>query len=202
MPNLSFGNFTLNYERVLSSKNSVALNLGFIPSQSTPSFINTIVDANEASPSTFSGYTATAEYRFYGKKGVTRGFYFGPYARYAAHDLNFDGEIEGNNTNVDAQLSAIGLGGQIGIQWLIKDRIAIDWGIIGVGAQWYNFKTTFSAIDQAINFEEIQADLETQIEDSPLTNRLEFTSTEDTLRASMPFLFGGARTYLSVGYKF
>lgn len=205
LPNLAFGNITLNYERILSARNSVALNVGFIPSQQPIGIINDAFNTDETvSTPEFSGITATGEYRFYSrKKGAGSGFYFAPYARYANHKLNFNATIQDNFANVNTQLSAVGLGGQIGMQWLIKDRIAIDWGILGLAAQWYTSKTLYtSPLGEDLDFDAIRADLEMEIEDSPLTNKLEFTSTENSLQAKMPFLFGGARTYLSVGYKF
>jgi len=205
LPNLAFGSITLNYERILSARNSAALNVGFVPSQNSISILNNVFDVDETvTPTQFSNVTATGEYRFYSKnKGAGNGFYFAPYARYANHKLTFDTNIEENFTNVSTTLSAIGLGGQIGIQWLIKDRIAIDWGILGLAAQWYTSTTTFtSPLGEDLNFDQIRADLEAEINDSPLTNKLEFTNTENSLEARMPFLFGGARTYLSVGYKF
>ena len=205
VPNLAFGNITLNYERILSARNSVALNVGFIRPQQPIGVISDAFNADETiSAPEFSGITATGEYRFYSrKKGAGRGFYFAPYARYASHELDFNADIQGNFSSVATRLSAIGLGGQIGMQWLIKDRIAIDWGILGLAAQWYNLKITYqSPLGEDLNFDEIRADLEAEIDSSPLNNKLEFTSTDDSLEAKMPFLFGGARTYLSVGYKF
>lgn len=203
LPNLSFGNLTLNYERLLTNRSSAALNLGYIRPQKPASLLNSALDINDADIGEFSGLTATAEYRIYGKKkGAGKGFYYGPYLRYASHKLAYNTDIDENLTNADAKLSAVGLGGQIGVQWLIKDRIAIDWGIVGLAAQWYNFSSTFTAVDEAINFDEIRAELEQEINDSPLSNKLEFSSTEDALKAKMPFLFGGARAYFSIGYKF
>jgi len=203
LPNLTFGNLTLNYERLLSARNSVALNLGYIRPQKPISVVNDFVNADELEPGEFSGLTATLEYRIYGKKkGAGRGFYYAPYARYASHKLGFQSDIDGNFANADTQLSTVGLGAQIGAQWLIKDRIVIDWGILGLAAQWYTFKSTFTAVDEEINFDEIRAELETDINDSVLSNKLEFTNDENSLQAKMPFLFGGARAYLSIGYKF
>lgn len=203
LPNLALGNLTLNYERLLSARNSVALNVGYIRPQKPVSVLNDFVNADEVEPGEFSGLTATLEYRIYGKKkGAGRGFYYAPYLRYASHKLDFQSDIEGNFSNVNTELSAVGLGAQIGAQWLIKDRIVIDWGILGLAAQWYNFKSTFTAVGDDINFDEIRAELETDFDDSVLSNKLEFTSDENSLQAKMPFLFGGARAYLSVGYKF
>lgn len=205
LPNLALGNLTLNYERLLSARNSVSLHIGYIRPQQPISVLQNAFDVDETlEAGEFSGLTATAEYRIYSKKkGAGRGFYIAPYARYANHKLAFNTTIEDNFTNANIQLSAVGLGGQIGAQWLIKDRIVIDWGILGLAAQWYNFKSTFRAIDADIDFDEIRADLEMEIEDIPgLSNKLEFSNDEDSLSAKMPFLFAGARAYLSVGYKF
>lgn len=203
LPNLVFGNLTLNYERLLSPRNSATLNVGYIRPQAPISFLSDFIDTEEIKPPEFSGLTATLEYRIYSKKkGAGRGFYYAPYLRYANHKLAFQSDIVGNSSNVSSQLSAVGLGAQIGAQWLIKDRVVIDLGILGLAAQWYTYKSTFTAVDEAINFDEIRADLEMEIEDSPISNKLEFTSDENSLQAKMPFLFGGARAYLSVGYKF
>lgn len=205
LPNLSLGNLTLNYERLLSDRNSASIHIGYIRPQKPFSALSSAFDVDDSvEPGEFSGLTATAEYRIYSKKkGAGRGFYVAPYVRYANHKLAFRTTIEDNFTNASTQLSAVGLGGQIGAQWLIKDRIVIDWGILGLAAQWYNFKSTFRAVDAEIDFDEIRADLEMEIEDIPgLSNKLEFSNDEDSLSAKMPFLFGGARAYLSVGYKF
>ncbi len=203
LPNLAFGNLTLNYERLLSARNSVALNLGYIRPQKPISLVSDFIEADELNLGEFSGLTATLEYRIYGKKkGAGRGFYYAPYLRYATHKLGYQSDIDGNFANADIQLSAVGLGAQIGAQWLIKDRVVIDWGILGLAAQWYTFKSTFTAVDEEINFDEIRAELETDFEDSLISNEVEFTSDENSLQAKMPFLFGGIRAYLSVGYKF
>lgn len=201
LPNLAFGNITLNYERILSPRNTAVLNVGYIRPQALSSFL-----ADDSwSGDKFSGITATAEYRFYSKKkGAPRGFYYAPYLRYANYKLDYRGSIDENDTNVVNKISTIGLGGQIGIQWLIKDRVSIDWGILGLAVQRYNFSSTFTAAnaDEAINFEEILAEIQQEIDDSPLNNKLKFETGDDFLKTKMPFLFGGARAYLSVGYSF
>lgn len=201
LPNLAFGNITLNYERILSPRNTAVLNVGYIRPQSLSSFI-----ADDSwSEDKFSGITATAEYRFYSKKkGAPRGFYYAPYLRYANYKLDYRGAIDENDTNVAGKVSAIGLGAQIGVQWLIKDRISIDWGILGLAVQRYNFSSTFTAAntDEAINFKEVLDELQQQVDDSPLKNKLEFETGDDFLKTKMPFLFGGARAYFTLGYSF
>ena len=204
LPNLSFKNITLNYERILSDRSSASLHVGYI----IPSALSaTTLDALEITPKTnneFSGFTVTGEYRRYGKKkGAPRGLYYAPYLRYANYKYLFDETIEGNFTNIEARLSTFGLGAQLGYQWIIKDRFVIDWGILGVAAQRYTISSTFSSKDDAVKFEEIQKELETESGSSSiLGGGIEFTQGDDFLKAKLPFLFGGLRSYFSVGMQF
>ena len=204
LPNLSFKNITLNYERILSDRSSASLQVGYI----IPSALSTtVLDALEITPTTnneFSGFTVTGEYRRYGKKkGAPRGLYYAPYLRYANYQYLFDGTIEGNFTNIDAKLSTFGLGAQLGYQWVIKDRFVIDWGILGVAAQRYTISSTFSSKDDTVNFDEIKKELEAESGSSSiLGGGIEFTQGDDFLKAKLPFLFGGLRSYFSVCMQF
>ena len=104
--------------------------------------------------------------------------------------------------SANTALTTYGVGIQIGTQWVIKDRFVIDWGILGVSLQRYNLTSTFTAMED-INFGEIQESIEADIEDNGLfRTAIEFTSGDDFLQANLPFLFGGLRSYLSVGIQF
>ncbi|MEM6317402.1 MAG: hypothetical protein AAF960_07010 [Bacteroidota bacterium] len=215
LPNLAFGNLTLNYERVLSARNSVTLNLGYIRPQSVNYLVPTEIENGEVElegliDNRFSGLTATLEYRMYGKKkGAPKGFFYAPYLRYANYSYDFTDEFDTESStttdyyNIESKLSTVGLGIQIGFQWFIADRISIDWGLLGVAAQYYTFSSTFTSTDDSFDYGELEAEFTSDIDDTPLSSSgLEFTASEDNLKLKWPLLFGGARTYLSVGYKF
>lgn len=216
LPNLGFKNVTLNYERILSDRTSAALNVGYIIPSAPPSFLSealgidslTISNAIGADSTSLnnelSGFTATLEYRIYTKKkGAPRGFYLAPYLRYASYKYLFDDTIKDNFSNIDSRVTTIGVGAQLGYQWVIKDRFVIDWGILGIAAQRYKLSSTFSSMDDTVNFDEIQQDVETEIAGrSILSGTPEFKKGPSSLEATMPLLFGGLRTYLSVGMQF
>lgn len=200
--NLAFKNISLNYERILSDRNSASLTVGYFIPGSTPSFLS---DSFSDTPvnDDFSGFSAIGDYRFYSKKkGAPRGFYYGPFIKYANYKYAFEGTIENNVSDVNSALTTYGLGAQIGVQWVIKDRFVIDWGILGVSIQQYNITSTFTSME-GINFDEIRESLELDLEENNLVGSpIEFISGDDFLKAKLPFLFGGLRSYLSVGMQF
>lgn len=202
LPNLAFKNISLNYERILSDRNSASLTAGYSIPGSAPSLLS---DALSDMPSTddFSGFSVTGDYRIYSKKkGAPRGFYYAPFAKYVNYKYLFENTIADNLSTANSALTTYGVGIQIGTQWVIKDRFVIDWGILGVSVQQYNVTSTFTSMED-INFDEIRASLEADIEDIGLfRTAIEFTSGDDFLKANLPFLFGGLRSYLSIGMQF
>ena len=200
LPNLAYKNITLNYERILSNRTSASIHAGYIIPSAAPSFLTDALDINTTTSNEFSGFTATGEYRIYGKKkGAARGLYYAPYLRYANYKYLFDETIDGNFSNIDARISTFGLGAQLGYQWVIKDRFVIDWGIVGAAAQRYNLSSTFTSTDDMVDFQDIRKELEAN---SILGGTIEFTDGDDFLKAKLPFLFGGLRSYISVGMQF
>ena len=200
---LGIKNISLNYERILADRRTASLTVNtFIPG-TTPSFLSSLVSSESPDTDDFSGFSVTGDYRFYGnQKGAPKGFYYAPFARYANYKYSFDTTIENNLSNANTALTTYGVGIQIGTQWVIKDRFVIDWGILGVSIQQYNVTSTFTSIED-INFGEIQESIESNIEDNGLfRTAIEFNSGDDFLQANLPFLFGGLRSYLSVGIQF
>ena len=200
---LGIKNISLNYERILADRQTASLTVNtFIPG-TAPSFLSDLVSSESPDTDDFSGFSVTGDYRFYGnQKGAPRGFYYAPFARYANYKYSFDTTIENNFSNANTALTTYGVGIQIGTQWVIKDRFVIDWGILGVSIQQYNLTSTFTSMED-INFGEIQESIEADIEDSGLfRTAIEFNSGDDFLQANLPFLFGGLRSYLSVGIQF
>lgn len=199
---LGFKNISLNYERILSDRNSASLTAGFIIPGSAPTFLGNALSDTPATDD-FSGFSAVGDYRFYSKKkGAPRGFYYAPFAKYANYKYLFESTIEDNLSDVNTALTTYGVGIQIGTQWIIKDRFVVDWGILGVSIQQYNITSIFTSMED-INFNEIRESIETDIGDSNLIGSpIEFTSGDDFLKAKLPFLFGGLRSYLSIGMQF
>lgn len=148
-------NYSLQYERALSKRFSVAVAYRIMPSTGLP-FKNLISDAiaeeagsddaevNEAKETILglrvSGSAITPEVRLYvGKKGYGRGFYLAPFYRRATFETNnlaFNFEDENNaneeiSVNLNGKFTSNTGGLLMGAQWALGKYICLDWWILG-----------------------------------------------------------------------
>ncbi|MEM1122354.1 MAG: DUF3575 domain-containing protein, partial [Bacteroidota bacterium] len=204
LPNLLFNNVTLNYERMVNKQHTLSFHLGYLrPQEPFFALHNALKLEDDLDPGRLSGFTATAEYRFYqNEKGAGRGLYVAPYLRYANYDLAVNTIIVGNYANTNTSVSTVGIGGQLGMQWLIGEQVVVDLGILGLALQSYTLTSSFKTIDEPIDFDEIRDRIQQEVQGYPFIRDLSFSETNESLSLKMPFLFGGARAYLSVGFKF
>lgn len=142
----AFGIYTIQYERVVNPKQSVAINFSLAPNVDLP-FKSTLLDLygdnDEArtaiESTTFNNFSITPEYRFYiGPKGAPAGFYLSSFMRYShmSHTQLYQFTTsEGNihKPEITTEFNGFGVGEMIGIQWLFgkQQNIVLDWWIIG-----------------------------------------------------------------------
>lgn len=147
---LPLKNFSLQYERPVAKKISVALGVRFMPEGALPlmsvakelaktdNFDDNISD--QLDNFRIGNFALTPEVRFYMGKEALRGFYLAPFARYATFNvtLPFDLETEDANNQVTTEridmkgdLSTIAGGVLIGAQWKLGKMIYLDWHILG-----------------------------------------------------------------------
>ena len=149
---LPFRNFSLQYERMVSRKISVAVGVRMIPKGKFPllnafeSYIDDEETFNELQNLMISNQAITIEPRFYfGRHDGPRGFYIAPYARYSSYGLGFDQfeytvEIEHEDGSYTEETNHMALDGRIngftggvllGCQWRIARWVYLDWWILG-----------------------------------------------------------------------
>jgi hypothetical protein len=144
LSSLIFSNFSLQYERVLTRKSSIALGLSVMPKTGLP-FAKTLKDkygsnsdaARAIDETRLSNFSITPEYRFYlGKKGAPTGFYVAPFVRY--NHLNFNqfyrftpSDNKQHVANIVGSINNIGGGLLIGTQWNLSKKLTLDWWIAG-----------------------------------------------------------------------
>src|SRR3954465_13279130 len=68
-------NVSLQYERSLNEKSSVALGLSFLPERSLPGTISKKDDSGHAQDFKLGGFALTPEYRYYFKGNGPKGLY-------------------------------------------------------------------------------------------------------------------------------
>jgi len=200
---LALGNVNLSYERVLSENQSVALNIGFMPSRNIPEFILEASDVPDFENS-ISGFSITPEYRFYtSKKNAPKGFYVAPYAKLSNYKFEFNETYDGITGVASGKYATIGVGAQLGVQWLISDRVSIDWYFLGLGVNRNSLSMKFESNSQEVNYASIADDIKTDLEDIPiLGSRIEVTSGDDFVEAKAPFIFPALRSGISIGVAF
>lgn len=177
---LTATNISLQYERALGFKTSVALGVGFMPAHRLPytryvkdQFLEYGTASQQAKDATndfldearISGFSVTPEFRYYFGKRPQSGFYIAPFLRYASYSLDWDYVFKDEDkgtlypTTLNGTLSLLGGGVMVGAQWYYK-KISIDWWILGGS---YN-KTTLT-LDAKVNLSNMDAEDRAELND-------------------------------------
>ncbi len=207
---LPLKNITLQYERAIAKKITVAGTFRYMPTGSIPlknTFIR-LADDPEAERQinnlNVGNKAFMPEIRFYlGKKGAFRGFYLGPFASIARYDADLLFEYDDNGTTetipMKGNISALTGGLMVGAQFKLNSSLYLDWWILGPNYGGSNGdisgKKTLDASDQ----QSLRDELDNL--DVPLTK---FSYTVDGNGATVNFKgpWAGVRAGLCVGIRF
>jgi hypothetical protein len=215
LTSIALKHYSLQYERTLTKKRSVAIGIGFSPNVGLP-FKKTLLDlfdgnadARKAIETTvFNKITITPEYRFYlGKKEAPSGFYIAPFIRYTHMSISQDYEFTPSSNklhvaHLKGKFSGIGTGVKFGAQWALGRRVTLDWWIAGpfIGAMNASFHGTDDMTDMTA---QDKAELESDIEsvDIPLW-KIDATVGNNKIDAKLKGPFYGVLAGLNLGIRF
>jgi hypothetical protein len=196
------------YERVVNKHQSFTVDVGRF---SMPKFGATNTDSMKIGHSyTETGFTIAADYRFYlrreNKYDSPRGIYVGPYYSYIYFDrkntwsmntANFTG-----NVNTDLRINLNLVGAQLGYQFVIKRRIALDLILMGPGLWFYDIKaslnTTLDADDEAALFKQLNEIIASKLPGHELLIR----PGDITANGTSKSVFPGFRYMAHLGFRF
>lgn len=148
-----FGKLSFLGEYNFKNKKSLTFGLG-IPMEVT----TRIPTDDEDRRYTLKTFSLMAGYRMYLGKSTMSGFYFEPYLHYIKNEISTrqtdDIKLENGGTEpadflITSNHSGFGLGAQLGVQFLIGNRVTIDLFFLGPEANLA--KTTLSLKDQINN---------------------------------------------------
>lgn len=217
---LPLRNVSLQYERPVAKKISVAFGARLMPEGPLPLMSvakkiakrDNIDDdiSDQLDNFRIGNFALTPEVRFYMGKQALRGFYIAPFARYATFDvtLPFDLETEDANNQVTTEridmkgdLSTIAGGILIGAQWKLSKMVYLDWHI--VGPHYGKAKGNLSGNKNMTQAE--QDDLRLLL--AELEDDIPFVKLESNVNASGAQIkvngpWAGIRTGLSLGIRF
>ncbi len=169
---LASGKLTLGGEYNFKKKNSVEFIVG-IPTAKTHQLK---YDGNTSDLS-IKAFSALAGYRYYiGRKDVA-GFYIEPYAKYLHHQAHgvLTGTLNGETAMFDTRTDykGIGMGLQLGVQFLIAKKISLDFFLLGPEANSSQFSTIATDVASSIPWTSVEAseaeqDIKDALKDIPL----------------------------------
>jgi len=213
-------NISLQYERALTPKVSLALGLGLMPSGHVPLsrtirdyYLDAAVDKDENAVDNFvsdarlSGWSVTPEFRYYFGKRPQTGFYLAPYLRYSRYSLKWDYTFEDKvaererPTDLTGTLTMFGGGLMAGAQWHFN-KISLDWWILGLAynsnALHLTARTNLSD-KSAEDKQQLQEDIEgTTINGHHLNATVSNSGVSGRGNVGLPALRFG----LCIGYRF
>ncbi len=158
----------LGYERTLNEHQSFSINGGLA---TLPKF-NLISIADDSLVQLYKsskdrGFNITGDYRFYlaseNKHRAPRGIYVGPYASHVfmgrENTWNLNTETFQGEVKTDFTFNMTALGAQLGYQFIIWKRVALDFVLIGPSVAWYSLEakldTTLDPDDESALYAKI-----------------------------------------------
>jgi hypothetical protein len=141
----------LGYERVLNKKRSLSVNVG---TTSLPKFTGLSTDSMSVIGSNKNaGFHAAVEYRFYlgkeNKYNAPRGVYLAPYYSFNSFQKQntwaLNTSTHSGNIETDISLNIHTIGAELGYQFVLWNRLSLDFVLMGPGVAAYNLKTGFDA---------------------------------------------------------
>ncbi len=205
---LAAGKITVGGEYNFKRKSSVELFIG-IPSPKTYQFD---FDGNESDLET-KAFSILAGYRRYLGKNLS-GFYVEPYVKYLHHQANgiLEGDLNGEPARfaTTTDYKGIGIGAQLGVQFLIAKRVSLDFFLLGPEAN--SAKTSIISTDIASNIpwsnvkaNEAEQDLRDALEDLPIIGKkveIAVNQSTKTVSAKYDGFLPGLRFGASIGFRF
>lgn len=199
----------VSYERVVKNNPNQTWSItgGF---QQFPTLVGTVLDSISVKrESKASGFKLGGEYRFYlakeNKFRAPRGVYIGPYTSFHYYsngrslEVNNNGQLE--YADLTTKLSIFNIGFQIGYQFVINNRWAIDLIFIGPSISNYSLKSTLDG-NYTFNPADVTSEvLNTLISRYPAFEQLINTGEFDTSGKANYWGYG-YRYQLHVGYHF
>jgi len=201
-------NITFSYERILSPRQSVSLELGYLVMPRL--FDDTISSLINITSHQKQGVNVTMEYRFYltrlNVRPIPAGLYIGPYLTYYGYRFRNGLEILNPNDSTNGMLEgnywSFNLGIELGYQFVFWKRWTLDMVLVGPSVSYYGGKTQIAGNLSAEEIEQINEDLyDRLVERFPA---IQVLSTDKTYKQTgkLDIFRMGFRYLVQIGFHF
>jgi len=197
--------FQLNYERLLTKHTSFTVWGGPIEFPMPTIIANTPIVLNTDKQKT--GYTFGADFRFYlskeNKYAIPHGIYLAPFVSFYHFQNTRSGRDTANSANLlfITTMEFLNIGGELGYQFVIKNRFVIDCVLLGPAVSSYYFSLKLNGSTSGDYNEQIQAILDALKDKFPALKEL--TSGQKVSTSGISNFWGlGFRYAIHIGYRF
>jgi hypothetical protein len=151
----------IGYERIITPHQSFSINVGRAV---LPRPISIVTDSFSLSKDVKrTGYNVSVDYRFYlakeNKFAAPHGLYIGPYYSYNHFDRSNEWIHKNNNASsnvtTDSKFNIHTIGFELGYQFIVWKRLALDFLMFGPGFGFYNYKASFDGHIDATTQEQL-----------------------------------------------
>jgi hypothetical protein len=225
LTSIPLNNYSFIYERAIGKKIAVGLGVRYMPEDGIP-FISELESAID-DPDAFkkikefktSNLAFTPEIKFYFGKGVFRGFYIAPFARFANYKgsvpFDFEYSVDHDNNPATAEMtktSEINLSGNIssitggllfGAQWKLSKLLYLNWEILGPA-----YGSSKGTIDGKMDLsnDDLREGLEEELKefeesDIPLVE-IKTSVDKNGAKADFSGPWAGIRASIGLGFRF
>lgn len=212
LPALVLKNFSVQYERQVGRKTSVALNVRTIPFGKLPlqNSFNDLVDNSDVQYDQFKlgSFGLVPEFRYYlSRKGALHGFYVGPFFNYSNYKMNLPITYQNGATNktgiFNGKLNAYTGGIQFGTQFSLGKNVVLDWWILGPNFGSARGTLTFAGQLSTQEQADLRQELEDLKNDAPLNTIKSYTVNANGATVVAQGPWAGLRGLgLSLGIRF
>lgn len=206
---LAFGKIGLGSEFNFAKKKSITFNIG-IPAENT---LTAEIDNVDRSLK-MKTFSVMAGYRMYLGKKEMKGFYFEPYLKYlnneAVTNTDFDIGLTSRPFTITSEYSGVGIGAQLGVQFVIAKKIVIDWYFLGPEANSAKHKILAQETGNGLPWTNAEAqdaedEINSFVNDIPLLrDNLDVTvnAAARNVRTDFNGFLPGIRSGISIGIRF
>jgi hypothetical protein len=202
--NYALQSYSFEVERMLNGKNAVTLGFGIPNNGSLIGKYGITASPDNLSALELSTMHIRAAYRHYsGHSGLPRGFYIEPYLKYQQFKANATVNVGDNGittpAGIKADFNTLNAGFQMGVQFLIAKRVALDFYFLGIEAGMMNGNLTGTpSQSDPVKVADLRQKIEDGIKDVPSFFRDKLTVTNNATSVNVkassipyPWIRGG-----------
>jgi len=208
---LAFRNISLQYERQIGKRTSIAAQVRTIPYGKLPfqSTFENIEDNGDVpfDQFKFGSFGVTPELRFYlGKKGALHGFYIGPFINYSNYKMDLPISYTSGTTEktgvFNGKLNTITGGIQFGSQFSLGKKIVLDWWIFGPNYGTADGTLNFAAALTQLEQDDLRRELEDVKNEAPFETIKSYNVDNNGASVEVKGPWGGMRGGFLLGFRF